>query len=455
MYARVSTKDQNAARQYAANLRAAEGHGWAVTEYDDAGKSASRFARGQRQDHGRLVADVAAGQLDVVVLWEVSRGDRKTARWAGLLDACLQRGVLVHITSKNRTYDPRIWDDREALLRMGIAAEGESEILSERIRDGKHYWASQGHPVSGAAPYGIKRINDPDRPRNRWDHDEPHPITGPVAARIIRDVAGGHGYKAIGRQLDAEGIATPGKSASWDHRTIVKIAGHTGLAAVLVTAGLVTEAETLAARARIARTKHTGRGKAERPSAQVYRYSSCLVCATCGAQVRGTIKGGTSMYRGVCGHVSIPADQVDSWIDICAVERLTRPDLAALFAGGDYAAAEAARTEAARYRAKITEATEAYNDDTITLEQLKTITAANTIKIEAAEARAVEAETPSALTGLPDADRAIVAARWDSLTVSARKAALRALAPRAILKHGKRGAGRMPVEDRVVLWPDD
>src|SRR5262249_45425010 len=131
------------------------------------------------------------------------------------------------------------------------------------------------------------------------------------------------------------------------------------------------------------------------------------------------------------------------------------PDYAVIFArGGDTAAAEAARTEAARYRAKITEATSAYNDDTITIDQLKAITATNTARAEAAERRAREHMAPSALTGLPSPDPAIVAERWAGLTTAARKAAVAAMAPRAILKHGER-TGRTPVNERISLWPDD
>jgi hypothetical protein len=56
--------------------------------------------------------------------------------------------------------------------------------------------------------------------------------------------------------------------------------------------------------------------------------------------------------------------------------------------------------------------------------------------------------------GLPDASRAVAARRWASLTVPARKAALRILAPDAIIRPGRRGPDPSPVSERVVLWPD-
>jgi DNA invertase Pin-like site-specific DNA recombinase len=451
----VSTSEQDTARQHAANRAAAARYGWQPAEHADDGLSASRFAGrkggANREDYRRMLADITADRLDLLVIHDVSRADRQLTTWAGLLDECRKHDVRIYVTSEDDVYDLHKAMHWKRLADAGTQAAMESEIKSQQIRDGKAYWASQGHPVSGAAPYGIKRINDPDKIKNRWLRDEPHPQTGPVAARIIRDVAAGIGYKVIGRALDADEIPTPGGSAHWDHRTITKIAAHPAY----VGAGVIDEPTSLEARARVARTKHTGRGKAERPSAQVYRYSSVLACESCGQPVRGTVKGAGSMYRCPRGHVSIPVAGVDAYIDWLAIRRLTRRDLVVLLRQGDSSAAAEARTEAARHRAKIREATESYNADRITLGSLETITADRTAKAEAADRRAAEAETPSALSGLPDEDREVVAQRWAGLTISRRKAALRALAPRAILRHGKRGTGATPVDERVVLWPDE
>ncbi|HUY51821.1 MAG TPA: recombinase family protein [Streptosporangiaceae bacterium] len=99
-------------QQNEANAGAAELNGWAVTEtYRDPGLSASRFAgaRGGRNrlDYRRALADVKAGRIDVLVLWESSSGDRELESWAHLLNACRARGVKVHVTQHGRTYDLR------------------------------------------------------------------------------------------------------------------------------------------------------------------------------------------------------------------------------------------------------------------------------------------------------------------------------------------------------------
>jgi DNA invertase Pin-like site-specific DNA recombinase len=461
VYERVSTKDQSAARQSYENGQAVDERGWhlAATYDADCGKSASRHARHQgRGDHARLLADVTAGALDVVVLHEVSRADRRTTRWSALLDSCQDRGTLIHITSKRRTYDPRDWDDREALLRQGIAAEGETEVLSMRITSGKAEGRRAGRP-QGSIAYGVHRLRDAEKTRHAWLADEPDPETGPVVARIIREVAAGRGYAEIARGLDADGVPTPGGAARWHGTTITQIAGNPAY----VAARVVTEGESLAARARLARTARTGRGKGERPTAQRHRYSGCLACSVCGGPVRGYAAAGGARYRCVRGCVSIPTAEVDLFIDTQAIERLTKPDLLPLATETETVAALAYRAEAARLRDVLAGYRSDAITERITRESFAEIEAGYSGRIAEAEAAAQRAEQPSALAGLPDQDREIVAGRWAAVTVQARKDALRALAPGAQLRPGKRGhasggAGRhgggVPVEERVKLWPE-
>jgi DNA invertase Pin-like site-specific DNA recombinase len=452
VYERVSTKDQSAARQSYENGRAIDERGWALAAtYDaDCGKSASRHARhGGRGDHARLLADVAAGRLDVVVLHEVSRADRRTTRWSALLDSCQDRGILIHITSKRRTYDPREWDDRESLLRQGITAEGETETLSMRVKSGKDEGMREGRP-QGSVAYGVRRVWDGSKSKHNWLRDEPDPETAPVVRRIVAEAAAGRPLEHIARDLTAEGIPTPGKATAWHGSTVASIARNP----VYVAAGVVAEAQSLAARARLARSRRAG----ERPARQVHRYSNCLACSVCGAPVAGfTDSAGRGRYRCKAGCVSIASTEMDTWIDACAIDRLSRPDLVSLFAQpGDSAAAAAARSEADQLRADLAQWLAVLD----TPAEYAAKKAQLQPRIAAAERRAADAEVPSVLAGLPDQDREIVAQRWAALETAARREAVKALAPRAILRPGSRGgrgAGRVstPVDQRVDLWPDD
>jgi site-specific DNA recombinase len=455
LYARVSTTDQSLIRQHVANLAACERAGWAPVEYDDPGLSASRFAGrnggASRKDWGRLLADLAAGRIGVLVLWEASRGDRQLASWSALLDTCRKHGVLIHVTSENYTYDVTRARDWKALAEAGIASAMESETLSLRIKSGKDSGVTAGRPQGGVA-YGVHRVRDPEKTKWAFIRDEPddevrdgHPCSSAdVVRRIVREAGKGIGWQQIADGLNADGIPAA-RAAQWDPRSVRVIAGNEVY--TTTTPPVVTVAEHLAARARLAR-------KGERAARQTFRYSAALSCGKCGNLVRGGQRAGQGRrYTCPQGCVSIAAPDADDFIDALAVERLTDPGLIGLSRQPDDGAAAAHWAEAARLRAKITAATASYNADRLDLATLEEITAANKPKIEAAEKRARDAEMPPALAGLPDADRAVVATRWASLTIPARKAALRRLAPDAIILPAGRG-NAAPVDERVKLWPD-
>ena len=448
-YQRVSTSDQSVIRQNTENAAACEAHGWVATEYADPGLSASRFAGkkggASRKDYSRMLADLAGGRIDVIVLWEVSRGDRQLDGWATLLDTCRRHGVRIFITSEDFLYEPAKARDWKQLAEAGISAAMESETLSLRIKSGKDAGLRDGRP-QGSIAYGIHRVRDPGKTRHAFVRDEPDPVTGPVVARIIREVALGTGYSAIAGALTSDGVPTPLTARKWNGTTVTRIASNP----VYASAGVVTEASSLAARARLTDTARRG----ERAARQTHRYSQVLRCAQCGELIRGMLRLGVNRYVCKAGHVSIRAAEVDALVDLLCIERLCMPDLIGIVRDGDSEAAAAARAEAARYRMKISEATTSYNNDRIGIETLEAITAANGAKAKAADKRALDAEIPSALAGLPDEDRAAVRARWNALTVPARKAAFRLLAPGAVALPTRRGRPA-PIWERVVLWPED
>ena len=449
-YERVSSRDQSAARQARENQAACEVRGWASAVYEDPGLSASRFAGtkggANRGDYVRLLAAIVAGQVDVLVLHETSRADRQLTGWSGLLDACRAAGALIYVTSEDQVYDPRVPRDWKDLATSGIDSAMESEKISMRVTSGKAAGRAAGRP-QGSIAYGIRRVRDPEKTRRAWLRDEPHPVTGPIAARIIRAVGAGYDYTGIARELAAEGVPWPSagrkrQGKGWHAETIRAIARNPVYAA----AGVVTEAESLAARARVGDAARKG----ERPARQQFRYA--LACGKCGGTVRGRTENGTGYYVCKQGCAKCPAALADPWIDALAIARLSRPDAIGLVRRGDDDAAAAARTEAAGYRQRMAEAAGSYAAGRLTLAMAEAIAAELGPKAEAADKRAADAQTPHALTGLPDGDPAVVADRWESLTIAARKAALRELAPDAVLMPTTKGHPA-PIEERVILWP--
>jgi len=122
-------------------------HGWEVADvYPDDARSASRFGKKTRDEWARLRSDVEAGRLDLVWLWESDRGGREVEDWAGFLNLCRRRGLLVYVHTHGRLYDPRVARDRRSLLEDGVDAEYESEKKSLSTRRALAANAANGKP---------------------------------------------------------------------------------------------------------------------------------------------------------------------------------------------------------------------------------------------------------------------------------------------------------------------
>ncbi|MBX7554640.1 recombinase family protein [Streptomyces sp. NPDC004232] len=136
-YLRVSKGKGKTARsitdQHRDNIAAEADHGpWTWGEpYKDTG-SASKYATKTRDDFEKLLADLTSGAFgdpgDVLVLWEVSRLARGTGRGVALIDAAEAGGYLIHVTSLDRTFDPRNYGDRHSLI--GGINDAEKEARS-------------------------------------------------------------------------------------------------------------------------------------------------------------------------------------------------------------------------------------------------------------------------------------------------------------------------------------
>lgn len=89
--------------QHAENVPAAKEHGWRLAEksYKDVG-SASRYATKLRDEFKQLLIDLESGSVfapgDILIMWEPSRGSRKTSEWSAMIELCEQRKVSIFDT---------------------------------------------------------------------------------------------------------------------------------------------------------------------------------------------------------------------------------------------------------------------------------------------------------------------------------------------------------------------
>src|SRR6202045_1718510 len=126
--------------------------GWTVlpTLYDDGGFSGGTMERPALK---RLIADIEAGQIDVVVVYKVDRLTRALSDFAKLVDVFDRRGVsFVSITQQFNTTTSM---GRLTLNVLLSFAQFEREVTGERIRDKIAAARKKGMWMGGMPPLGF------------------------------------------------------------------------------------------------------------------------------------------------------------------------------------------------------------------------------------------------------------------------------------------------------------
>ena len=151
--AQVERNKESTARQYDLVERARQ-LGWpasAIRVVDgDLGVSGSVL--GHRDAFDGLVAEVALGQVGIILALEVSRLVRDNAAWYRLLDLAGACDTLV--ADADGIYHPGLFNDRLILGLKGIMSEAELHVLRARLDGGIRSKAARGHLRRGL-PVGL------------------------------------------------------------------------------------------------------------------------------------------------------------------------------------------------------------------------------------------------------------------------------------------------------------
>src|SRR6266513_3108251 len=151
--AQLERNTESTARQYDLVNRARQ-LGWpreAIRVVDaDLGVSAS--VTGQRDGFESLVAEVALGQVGIILALEASRLARDNAAWYRLLDLAGVCDTLVG--DADGVYHPALFGDRLLLGLMGIMSEAELHVLRARLTGGIRNKAARGELRRGL-PAGL------------------------------------------------------------------------------------------------------------------------------------------------------------------------------------------------------------------------------------------------------------------------------------------------------------
>lgn len=457
--------------------------GWTVDRRYSDGVSASRFAKQAREHWPKLLADLEAGHIDVLILWESSRGDRDAESWLGLLRRCRDRGVRIRVTSHERTYNLAVPADWKTLATEGIDSSYESEKTSLRLRRAVAAQAKQGRP-HGPVIFGYQRVYGVDDKGKRYLVEQrPHPDQAPIVVEIFHRVARGDSITAIVNDLNERGVPAP-RGGQWGRNTPRSIAlniEYTGKRELrgevyaAVWPPLVEESLYLAAKRRLTDPAR----KSTRPGRQRWLLSYLGKC-WCGAWLHGIperagkrLKSRYECERSGSGHCSIvagtlptggddetPIDGLDPFVIAVVVQRLAQldgPDLRHT----DDAAVLAAREEVARLQARLDEWRESARRGETSPASLAAIEAGLLEDIRQARRRAVAAAVPPALVELVDgvdvvADvesrGKVIAARLAGMPVSVRREVISLLVDVTVHRAAVRGRNQFD-PTRVEIVP--
>jgi DNA invertase Pin-like site-specific DNA recombinase len=168
--------------------------GWTVlpTLYDDGGYSGGTMERPALQ---RLLADIEAGQIDVVVVYKVDRLTRALSDFAKLVEVFDRRGVsFVSITQQFNTTTSM---GRLTLNILLSFAQFERELIGERVRDKIAASKKKGMWMGGTVPLG-------------YDVKDRKLIVNEAEARAVVDIYQRYlklrSVRALGEELAAAGI---------------------------------------------------------------------------------------------------------------------------------------------------------------------------------------------------------------------------------------------------------
>lgn len=187
-----------------AYVKSQAGEGWTAlpTAYDDGGVSGGTMERDGLQ---KLLADVAAGRIDVVVVYKVDRLTRALNDFARIVEVFDRHGVS--FVSVTQAFNTTTSMGRLTLNVLLSFAQFEREVTGERIRDKIAASKRKGMWMGGCPPLGY----DPDGRKLKLNEEEAE-----LVRHIFRRFLELKSVPALRKELNADGrvskrwIATTG-----------------------------------------------------------------------------------------------------------------------------------------------------------------------------------------------------------------------------------------------------
>ncbi|MEE4489380.1 recombinase family protein [Streptomyces sp. BE230] len=433
-------------------------NGWPIKrEFSDIGRSASRYAKREREEFEEMIAGIESGDCRILVAWEASRYYRDLDVYVRLRSVCMAAGVL--LCYNGTVYDLSKRADRKATAQDAIQAEDEAEGIRDRNLRTVRLNAKAGGP-HGRILWGYARRYDPDT--GDLAEQYAHPDRGPIVKKIFDRVAAGETEYAILQDLRAGGERLPG--IRWEQHHLSEMLRNVAYKGRRIHQGIdvgkalwapLVEDEVFNAvqqivRAPERRTSHT--------STVVHLLSGLARCGLCedAPYLRVLNNRGIKSYQ--CSekfHVVMSEAKLDAYVEEAVVEWLGSKAAAAAFSSTDDQQRTAtARLRQNRMQAQLNEAraqAATFGTDgapKLSIQSLAALEASLTPLIAEARQEAESVTVPPLLRGVigqPDID-----AIWEDMSMAQQRALLRAVVTVRLMK--ARVSGLRTIEPgRVVL----
>lgn len=468
-------------RQRANCTKLIEREGWLVADarvYVDNNVSASSAK--PRPAYQRLIADVKAGRVDVVVAWNLDRLTRKPREIEDWLDYHESHGVNL-MTSENRERIDLTTETGRMMLRITAAvARNEVERKGRRQKESNVQARSLGLPPGGRRAFGYTRLVALDAAKSAttmrlgadgveylaYGHEPLEPEASAVR-RGFELLLAGATLGSIARAWNEAGLTTTA-GAPWQPYAARNVLTNPRYAAQVAPPRSITVAtakhylglddvkpgtweplvsvETWLASCELLRdpARRSNAGAVPR-----WLLSGLATCGVCGAPMKaGATRDKVKTYRcSKANHLARKADDADLYIVGQVVETLSNPDSVAKLEAA-MRAKDAPDTKSLRAELLVAQQGEA-NVLSMVAGGLTSMAVAEATlrdvrkRIGVLEAAMAEAGKTDVLTPLMRV--ADTAAAWDAMQVEEQRAVVRALLSVEMLSPGK--GSRPPKDD--------
>jgi len=457
VYARISSDTEGTAagvtRQLEDCRKLAASLGWPVGgEYVD--NDISAFSGKRRPSYERMLADLADGIVDAVLVYHLDRLTRKPIELEQFLAAVDQARVADQVRFVQG--DARLGSGDGLLMArvMGAVAANESASKSRRVRRKLEQVAAEGRPHGGnIRPFGY--AND----RITVVAEEADVIRSLVARFLA-----GESARSLATWLDESGVPTV-SGKPWNTTTLKAILASARIAGLRQHRGVVVgpavwDAIISKDHHRRVLAKYAEKKRSGRRTPQSYLLTGLLRCGKCGNKLFSSRRENSRRYvcmsgpdHGGCGRLTVVADPLERLIADAVLFRLDTTELADTLAGRNSADARTQELSQALQQA------EEQMKDLASLFGQQEISRAEWIAArQPIEARREKAQSQlgalshsSALTGLVgNGDQ--LRGSWAELNLSRQHAITAALVDYATVGPGQLGARSLDPDRVSITW---